>query len=86
MNIPATVPVRTASSRVFRRPAAAAVKVLCKRTLSGRFRHFIERTDWDENLYRKVIDRVCLCVIIFSVIYFCFRPGVYLAGMVFQNH
>jgi hypothetical protein len=87
MNILATVPLRTASLRAIRRPGAVLYKILSKRTLICRLQYFIETTEWDEKyLFHKVIDIICLGVIIFSIIYFCFRPGAYLVGIVFGNY
>lgn len=41
------------------------------RSIIGRFRHFIESTDWDEGLVRKEkwINRICLILIASSVLY-----------------
>jgi hypothetical protein len=87
MNILATVPLKTASLRAIRQPGAVLYKILFERTLISRFQYFIERTDWDKKyLYHKVIDKICLGIIIFSIIYLCFRPGAYLVGIVFRTY
>jgi TnpA family transposase len=85
MNILPTVPFRTAS--LFRQSRAVLNNILSGRTLISRFQYFIETTEWDEKyLCHKVIDKICLGVIIFSIIYFCFRPGAYLTGIIFLNY
>jgi len=87
MNILAAVPLRTASLRAIRHPGAVLYKILSERTLISRLQYFIETTDWDEKyLYHKVIDKICVGVIILSIIYLCFRPGAYLVGIVFGNY
>jgi hypothetical protein len=87
MNTLVTVRLRTASSRAIRQPGAMLCKILSERTLISRFQYFIETADWDKKyLYHKVIDKICLGIIIVSIIYLCFRPGAYLAGMVFRNY
>jgi len=87
MNTLATVPLRTAYLRTIRQAGAVLCKILSERTLISRFQYFIETTDWDEkNRCLTVIDKICLGVIILSIIYFCFRPGAYLAGIVFRNY
>jgi hypothetical protein len=83
----ATVPLRLFSLRAIRQPGAALCKILSERTLISRFQYFIETTDWDEKyLCHKLIDKICLGVMILSVIYFCFCPGAYLTGMVFRTY
>ena len=87
MNILATVPLRTVSLKAIRQPGAVLYKILTERTLISRFQYFIETADWDKKyLCHKVIDTICLGVIILSIIYLCFRPGAYLAGIVFRNY
>lgn len=82
-----TVPVAAASSRTIRQSRAVQYRLASKRTRISRFQHFIESTDWDKKyLFHKGIDKICLGVIILSIIYFCFRPGAYLAAIVFRNY
>ena len=47
------------------------VKIIRPRVLK-RFQHFITLTDWDEDLLRreKWIDRICLGLLVLSVLYF----------------
>ena len=87
MNILSIVPLRTASLRAIIQPGAVLCKILTERTLFSRFQYFIETTDWDEKKpCRKVVDKICLGVMIFSIIYFCFRPGAYLSWRFFLTY
>jgi hypothetical protein len=87
MNILATIPLRTASLRAIRQPGAVLCKILSERTLISRFQYFIETTDWDEKyLFHKVIEKICLGIMILSIVYLCFRPGAYLAGIVLRTY
>lgn len=54
------------------RPRATAYETNSQRSLLKRFRYFIERTNWDEMLFRrgKWFDKLCVGYIIFSVLYF----------------
>jgi hypothetical protein len=79
MNILATVPLRA-----IRQPRAVLCKILSERTVINHFQYFIKTTDWGKYLCHNVIDKVCLGVIILSIIYFCFRPGAYCTGIVFR--
>ncbi|EFK96853.1 hypothetical protein LDC_1118 [sediment metagenome] len=46
-------------------------EIAAKKTLLGRFQHFIESTDWEERyLCHKVIDKICFGGIVVSMIYF----------------
>jgi hypothetical protein len=55
-----------------RMPSFAEMACLVsKRSLLGRFEHFIESTDWEERyLCNHWIDKICLCGIFISMIYF----------------
>jgi hypothetical protein len=87
MNILETIPLRSASLRSARLPGAVIHRNVSERKRIDRMRRFIETRDWDEtHLCHPVIDKVCIGVIIFSVVYFCFRPGAYLAEMIFRNY
>ena len=82
-----TVPIAVAPLRTIRQPRAVKYRLASKQSWLRRFQHFIESTDWDEKyLCHKVIDKICLGGIIVSIIYFCFRPGAYLAGIVFLTY
>jgi hypothetical protein len=71
MKIVAPVPFRIAGSRAIRQPRTVRYRIACKRSLFKRFRRFIESSDWDrEYLCHKLIDEICLGVIILSLIYF----------------
>jgi hypothetical protein len=66
-----TVPVTVASSRTIRQPRAVYYKIGAKRSLLKRFQHFIESTDWERRyLFHCWIDRVCLGIIVVSLLYF----------------
>ena len=46
-------------------------KALLQKSLLKRFQHFIESTDWEERyLCNRWIDKMCLCGIVASLIYF----------------
>jgi hypothetical protein len=65
------IPVTVTSPRAIRQPRAVQYRMASKRSLLTRFQHFIETTDWEERyLYDKVIDKICLGVVIMSLIYF----------------
>jgi hypothetical protein len=71
MKTMATVQVRATSSTTIRLPRIVHYKIANKQTLLGRFKHFIESTDWDERyLCNQWIDKICLGGIVTSVIYF----------------
>ena len=72
MNTMATVPGRaTTSSIAIRQPRLVHCKITAKKGLLKRFQHFIESTDWEERyLCNHWIDKMYLCCIIASVIYF----------------
>jgi hypothetical protein len=61
----------TLSTIVTQPEATAHVKISRVGPLE-RCRHFIEATDWDENLLRreKWIDRICLGIAVLSALYF----------------
>ncbi|MCX5819140.1 MAG: hypothetical protein NT047_04440 [Deltaproteobacteria bacterium] len=66
-----TVPVRAGSSRVVGPAGAAHCKIAAKRSLLKRFQHFIESTDWEDRyLCHPRIDKICLGVIVISILYF----------------
>ena len=79
MNILAVVPLRA-----IRQPGAELFKILSGRTVISYFQDLIKTTDWGKYLCHTAIDRICLGVIILSIIYFCFGPGAYFTGMVFR--
>ena len=65
------VPVTITSSKAIRQPKAVPYKHASKRSRLKRFQHFIESTDWDEKyLCNKLMDKICLGVIILSALYF----------------
>ena len=71
METMATVPVRAATSIAIRQPRLVYYKITAKKSLLKRFQHFIESTDWEERyLCNHWIDKMCLCGIVASVIYF----------------
>jgi hypothetical protein len=71
MNTMATVPVRAATSITIRQPRLVHYKITAKKSLLRRFQHFIESTDWEERyLCNHWMDRMCLCGIVASIIYF----------------
>jgi len=53
-------------------PEIAVSSSLSARQLLGRYRSFIESTDWDEKILNqeKWIDGLCLGLIILSILYF----------------
>jgi hypothetical protein len=65
------VPIAVAPSRIIRHPRPVHYKIAAKRSLIRRFQHFIESTDWEERyLCSHWIDKMCLCGIVGSLIYF----------------
>ena len=67
----ATVTVRVADSRETRQPRSVHFKIAWKRHLYYEFRHFIEKTDWeDQFISNRVIDKICLGGIMISYLYF----------------
>ena len=67
----ATVPVRAATSILIRQPRPVHYKITAEKSLLKRFQHFIESTDWEERyLCNPWIDKLCLCGIVASLIYF----------------
>jgi len=71
MNTMATVPARAAASIAIRQPRLVHYKIAAKKSLLKRFQHFIESTDWEERyLCNHWIDKMCLCGIVVSLIYF----------------
>ena len=66
-----TVPIAVAPSRTIRQPRLVHYKITAKKSLLKRFQHFIKSTDWEERyLCNHWIDKMCLCGIVASVIYF----------------
>ena len=83
----ATDPVRVATSIKISQPRLVQYYMTAKKSLLRRFQDFIETTNWDEKyISHQVIDKICLGVIILSIIYFCFRPGAYLTEIFFRNY
>lgn len=71
MNTMATIPVRVATSIAIRQPRLVNYKITAQKSLLRRFQRFIESTDWEERyLCNPWIDKICLCVIVASLIYF----------------
>ena len=65
------IPITINSSGAIRRPRAVRYRMASKRSLLGRFQHFIEYSNWDQKfLYNEVMDKICLGVIVTSLIYF----------------
>ena len=61
----------TVSSRAIRQPRPVACKIAYKRSLTRRVQHLIESADWEERYFRNPwIDRICLGVIVVSLLYF----------------
>jgi hypothetical protein len=61
----------TVSSRVIRQPRSVACKIAYKRSLPRRIQQLIERADWEERyLCSPWIDKICLGVIVVSLLYF----------------
>lgn len=66
-----TVPVAVASPGAIRQPRAVYCKIDARRSLLRRFQQFIESTDWEKRyLCHKRIDKVCLGIIVISLLYF----------------
>jgi hypothetical protein len=66
-----TIPVTTNSSRTIRQPRVVQYRVASKRSQLRSFQHFIETTDWDEQyLCNHWVDKMCLCGIVVSALYF----------------
>ena len=66
-----TVPIAVAPSRTIIQPRLVHYKITAKKSLLKRFQHFIESTDWEERyLCNHWIDKMCLCGIVVSMIYF----------------
>jgi hypothetical protein len=71
MNTMETFSTRAATSITIRQPGPVHYKITAQKSLLKRFRHFIESTDWEERyLCNHWIDKMCLCGIVISVIYF----------------
>jgi hypothetical protein len=71
MNTMATFPARTATSIAIRQPRLAHYKITARKSLLKRFQRFIESTDCEERyLCNHWIDKMCLCGIAASMIYF----------------
>lgn len=71
MKIFATVPVKWVSSKAIRQPRRVQCKIASRRNLLRRFERFIESTDWDQRyLCSNGIDKVCIGVLVFSILYF----------------
>jgi hypothetical protein len=71
MKIMATVSVRAATSIAIRQPRLVHYKMTAPKSLLKRFQRFIESTDWEERyLCNRRIDKMCLCGIVVSMIYF----------------
>jgi hypothetical protein len=71
MNTITTFPVRAATSIAIRQPRPVHCEIAAKKSLPKRFQHFIETTDWEERyLCNHWIDKMCLCGIVISMIYF----------------
>jgi len=71
MNTMTAVSARAATSIAIRQPRLVHYKITAKKSLLRRFQHFIELTDWEERyLCNHWIDKMCLCGIVASVIYF----------------
>ena len=82
-----TIPIAVGHPRTIRQARAAEYRLALKRSLLKSFQYFIVSTDWEERyLYHKAIDKICLGVIILSIIYFCFHSGAYITAMVLQNY
>jgi hypothetical protein len=65
------VPITVAPSRTIRQTRTVRYRLASKRSLLRRFQHFIESTDWEERyLCNHWIDKMCLCGIVASMIYF----------------
>jgi hypothetical protein len=61
----------TVSSRAIRQPRSVGCKIAYKRSLLRRVQHLIESADWDERyLGNPWIDKICMGVIIISLLYF----------------
>jgi hypothetical protein len=61
----------TVSSRMIRQPRPVACKIAYKWSLLRRIQHLIASADWDERyLCNPLIDKICLGVIVVSLLYF----------------
>lgn len=59
------------SSRAIRQPRSVTCKIAYKRSLTRRVQHLIAGTDWDQRfLCSPWIDKICLGVIVISLLYF----------------
>lgn len=66
-----TVPIAAAPPRTIRQPRTVYCKIEAKRSLLRRFQQFIESTDWEKRyLCHERIDKVCLGIILISLLYF----------------
>jgi hypothetical protein len=66
-----TVPIAVASPRTIREPRVVYYKIDARRSLLKRFQQFIESTDWEKRyICHKRIDKVCLGIIVISLLYF----------------
>jgi hypothetical protein len=66
-----TVPIAIEPSRTIRPSRIVYYKIGAKRSLCKRFQRFIESTAWEERyLCSKAIDKICLGIIIISLLYF----------------
>jgi hypothetical protein len=70
MNMRATA--TTFPKYMVRQSSATAHRIYTGQNLRNRIRYFIEATDWDRKLMaqEKWINKICLGIIIFSVLYF----------------
>ena len=67
----ATVPIAVVSQRPIRQPRVVYYKIDAKRSLLKRFQHFIVSTDWEGRyLCHKRIDKICLGIVVSSLLYF----------------
>jgi hypothetical protein len=63
--------VAPVSSKTIRHPGLLRYKIANEKSLLGRFRHFIESTDWEERyLCNHWVDKICLGGVVASLIYF----------------
>jgi hypothetical protein len=66
-----TVPFRMATSIAIGQTSLVQFEIMDRKSVLRRFGHFIESTDWEERyLCNRWIDRICLCGIFISMIYF----------------
>jgi hypothetical protein len=76
-----TVPITVVPPRTIRKPRMVYYKIDAKRSLLQRFQHFIESTDWEERyLCHNRIDKVCLGIIVISLLYFVPILGSIISG------